>query len=93
METHSTTTTQPLAIIGHTFKIRMDKVCGSGLGLFRTATARQDQTSCVACGVAHVAKCNRVQTSRHQRLKHAAACHSTRFWGPLVGVLKHAAAH
>ena len=31
-------------------------------------------------------------TSRYQRLKHAAACHSTYFWGLLEVVLKHAAA-
>ena len=30
--------------------------------------------------------------TKHQRLKHAAACRSTCFWGLLVGVLKHAAA-
>ena len=29
---------------------------------------------------------------RHQWLKHAAACSSTRVWGPSVEVLKHAAA-
>ena len=29
---------------------------------------------------------------KHQRLKHAAACRSTCFWGLLVGVLKHDAA-
>ena len=35
----------------------------------------------------------RCTAARHLRLKHAAAFRSTCFWGLLVGVLKHAAAH
>ena len=30
---------------------------------------------------------------RPQRLKHAAACRSTYFWGLFVGILKHTTAH